>query len=290
KVHQDEMPSPLLSAYFEGPLVKGLDLIRGGAVYNSSGATHIGFADVVDSLNAIEQAVFVDFKYTFPDILDALRADFSRAGDEKMRAYLQNKTPKYGTEDEIAKKNSQALVRHLFEVYQAHLNYRGGPYRPAYWTMTNHAGLGGLCGALPHGRKAGKVLASGITPVSGAAPLLTACLNAVASLGGPNVPGGWALNLKYTPEDDKEKMIRRFAQNVEAFFRTGGQQIQFNIMTYQMLMDAKAHPENYPELMVRVSGYSAYFKDLNEMMKDELISRSQYDLQSGFEVPFPGVR
>lgn len=85
-------------------------------------------------------------------------------------------------------------------------------------------------------------------------------------------------------------MTRLFAQNVEAFFREGGQQIQFNIMTYQMLMDAKAHPENYPELMVRVSGYSAYFKDLNDMMKDELISRSQYDLTSEREVPFPGVR
>lgn len=290
KVHQDVMPSPLLSAYFEGPLDKGLDLIRGGAVYNSSGATHIGFANVVDSLNAIEQAVFVDSKYSFPDILDALKADFSRAGDEKMLAYLQHQTPKYGTENTIAFKNSQALIRHLFEVYQAHLNYRGGPYRPAYWTMTNHAGLGGLCGALPHGRKAGKVLSSGITPVSGAAPELPACLHAVASLGGPNVPGCWAFNLKYTPERDEENMIPLFAKNVETFFREGGQQIQFNIMTYEMLMDAKAHPEKYPELMVRVSGYSAYFKDLNDMMKDELISRSQYDLPSEYEVPFPGVR
>ena len=85
-------------------------------------------------------------------------------------------------------------------------------------------------------------------------------------------------------------MIPLFAKNVETFFREGGQQIQFNIMTYEMLMDAKAHPENYPELMVRVSGYSAYFKDLNDMMKDELISRSQYDLPSEYEVPFPGVR
>lgn len=85
-------------------------------------------------------------------------------------------------------------------------------------------------------------------------------------------------------------MIPLFAKNVETFFREGGQQIQFNIMTYEMLMDAKAHPEKYPELMVRVSGYSAYFKDLNDMMKDELISRSQYDLPSEYEVPFPGVR
>jgi len=58
-------------------------------------------------------------------------------------------------------------------------------------------------------------------------------------------------------------------------------------MTYEMLMDAKKHPENYPELMVRVSGYSAYFKDLNEMMKDELITRTQYGLSDGRAVPLP---
>ncbi len=289
-VHQQVMPSPLLSAHFHGPLENGIDLIHGGAVYNSSGATHIGFADVVDSLNAIEWAVFEDHRYSFPQIIDALKADFSRPGDESIRVYLQHRTPKYGTEDPIALRNSQALVQHLFEIYQDHINYRNGPYRPAYWTMTNHAGLGGVIGAMPHGRKAGKVLSSGITPVSGAAPELTACLNAVATLGGRNVPGCWALNLKYTPENDQQAMATRFAQIVECFFRKGGQQIQFNIMTYEMLMDAKAHPENYKELMVRVSGYSAYFKDLNDMMKDELITRSQYDLQTRLEVPFPGGR
>ncbi|MBU0908444.1 MAG: hypothetical protein KJ717_02680, partial [Proteobacteria bacterium] len=67
-----------------------------------------------------------------------------------------------------------------------------------------------------------------------------------------------------------------------------GQQVQFNIMTYQMLQDAKKHPEKYPELMVRVSGYSAYFKDLNELMKDELITRTMYDLTNGQAVPYPG--
>lgn len=286
-VHQDILPSPLLSALFIGPMDKGKDLIQGGALYNSSGATHIAFADVVDSLNAIEQAVFEDEKYTFAELLTQLQADYSGPEGEKMRLYLKNRIPKYGTEAPIARKNARNLVRHLFELYQSHTNYRGGPYRPSYWTMTNHAGLGGISGALPHGRKAGQVFSSGMTPVSGAAPELTACLNAVAELGGEWVPGCWALNIKYTPEDDLEKMAERFAQTIEAYFRAGGQQVQFNIMTYEMLLDAKKHPENYPELMVRVSGYSAYFKDLNEMMKNELITRAQYGLTDGQAVPLP---
>jgi len=289
-VHQEMMPSPLLSALFIGPMDKGKDLIRGGALYNSSGATHIGFADVVDSLGAIEQTVFVEEKYTFSDLLEQVRGDFSGPEGEKVRLYLQNHAPKYGTEAPIARKNSRNLVQHLFNLYQSHTNYRCGPYRPSYWTMTNHAGLGGTSGALPNGRKAGGVFSSGITPVSGAAPELTGCLNAVAELGGELVPGCWALNIKYTPEDDVEKMSEYFAQTIEAFFRSGGQQVQFNIMTYEMLLDAKKYPEKYPELMVRVSGYSAYFKDLNEMMKDELITRTQYGLTDGQAVPLPPLK
>lgn len=286
-VHQEIMPSPLLSSFFEGPLDQGKDLIQGGALYNSSGATHIGFADVVDSLNAIEQAVFIDKKYSFAELLAMVRADYAGEGGEKMRLYLKNRTPKYGTENAIARKNARNLVQHLFELYQSHTNYRGGPYRPSYWTMTNHAGLGGISGALPHGRKAGQVFSSGMTPVSGAAPELTACLNAVGELGGKYIPGCWALNIKYTPEEDMHAMSERFAQTIEAYFRSGGQQVQFNIMTYEMLLDAKKHPEKYPQLLVRVSGYSAYFNDLNEMMKDELITRTQYNLTDGLAVPFP---
>ena len=289
-VHQEMMPSPLLSALFEGPLDKGRDLVRGGSVYNSSGATHIGFADVVDSLNAIEQTVFIDRKYTLARVVAAVRSNFTGPGEECMRLFLKNRAPKYGTEHPVARANARRLVRHLFTVYQAHTNYRGGPYRPAYWTMTNHAGLGGITGALPSGRRTGELFASGITPVSGAAPELTACLNAVAELGGEEVPGCWALNIKYRPEDDAAAMSERFAQVIEAYFRAGGQQVQFNIMDYAMLIDAKKHPENYPELMVRVSGYSAYFKDLNSLMQDELITRAMYDLSDGRMVPCPPLR
>ena len=286
-VHQEMMPSPLLSAFFEGPLAKGKDLIQGGALYNSSGATHIGFADVVDSLNGIEQAVFQEKRFLFDELVSAIKNNFTGQIGEKMRQYLKNRAPKYGTENPIARKNGRNLVRHLFQFYQSHTNYRGGPYRPAYWTMTNHAGLGGISGALPNGRRAGELLASGITPVSGAAPELTACLNSVAELGGRMVPGCWAFNVKYSPEKNTGAMTERFAQTVEAYFRAGGQQVQFNLMTYEMLLDAQKNPAAYPELMVRVSGYSAYFKDLNRMMQDELISRTQYDLYAGTAVPFP---
>jgi formate C-acetyltransferase len=284
RTHQELLPTPLLSALFDGPMEKGKDLIFGGARYNSSGATHIGFADTVDSLNAIEKAVFIDRKCTLSDLLVALQDDF--AGHAALHAYLVNRTPKYGTEDPIAVKNSRNLLGFLYETYQGYTNYRGGKYRPAYWTMTNHAGQGKLSGALPNGRKAHRIFASGITPASQAARDLAACLNAVGGIDAQLIPGGEAFNLKYAAISNHSD-LQKFSQAIEAYFRTGGLHIQFNIMTYEQLLDAKAHPDNYPELLVRVSGYSAYFKDLNEAMKDEIITRTAYDLQTGRAVSFP---
>ena len=139
----------------------GKDLISGGALYNASGATHIGFADTVDSLNAVEKAVFIDKICTFAELQQALKADFK--GHEKLHAWLVNKAPKYGTSDPIAVRNSQALVAYLHQLYQGRENYRGGKYRPGFWSMTNHAGQGKLSGALPNGRMASRVFASGIT-------------------------------------------------------------------------------------------------------------------------------
>ncbi len=283
-VHQKTHPSPLLSAFFEGPMDAGKDLIYGGALYNSSGATHIGFADTVDSLNAIEKAVFIDKKCTFSELLGALKNDFT--GNEKLHAYLVNKAPKYGTDDPIAVKNAQTLIRFLSGFYQGHTNYRGGRYRPGYWTMTNHAGQGKLAGALPNGRKAYKVFASGITPVSQAAGDLTACIRSVGSLDNLCISSGEAFNLKY-PVISGEKDLKRFGQIIEAYCKYGGEHIQFNIMSYEDLLDAKKNPEKYPDLLVRVSGYSAYFKDLNEAMKDEIITRTAYNLENGSAVPFP---
>ncbi|HZT31010.1 MAG TPA: pyruvate formate lyase family protein [Bryobacteraceae bacterium] len=284
RTHQECLPTPLLSGLFEGPMDAGRDLIFGGALYNSSGATHIGFADTVDSISAIEKAVFLERKYTLPQIIEALGKDF--AGAEELHAYLLYRTPKYGTDDPVAVKNSRNLVAFLYETYQRHVNYRGGRYRPAYWTMTNHAGQGKLAGALPNGRKAGRVFASGITPVSQAAADLAGCLLGVASLDALQIPGGEAFNLKYPAIQDQDD-LKRFSQAIEAYFQCGGIQIQFNIMSYEMLLDAKAHPENYPELLVRVSGYSAYFKDLNDAMKEEIITRTAYDLRTGSAVAFP---
>jgi formate C-acetyltransferase len=293
RIHQDFYPTPILSSFFEGPMEKGKDLVQGGALINSSGAAIIGLADVADSLSAIQKVVFEEKGFRFAELVDALKKDF--VGHEALQKRLTNpeKTPKYGNEDPVADANVSWIVELLDGVFGEKMNYRGGRYRVGYWTMTNHAGFGRLMGALPSGRKAHENFTSGITPVSGVTPYLTKALHSVAKQPAQCLSSGVALNLKYTPElGDKEKMLDNFVASVEGYFddadgeRDGGMEIQFIIADHNTLAEAVDHPENYPGLLVRVSGYTAYFKDLNPQMQKEIIDRTEYCLSTGKMVPF----
>jgi formate C-acetyltransferase len=279
---------------------KGKDIIEGGATINSSGVTIIGFADVVDSFSAIQKIVFEDKEISFSQLLKAMEKNFEGDDFKGLQQRLMNpkKTPKYGNEDPVADANAAWLVDLLDKEFSEKQNYRGGNYRVGYWTMTTHAGYGRLTGALPSGRKAMENFTSGITPVSGVTPHLTKALNSVSNLSAKSLSSGVALNLKFTPEAgkdspevDKKKMLDNFVAYVKGYFDAGngksdgGMEIQFNITKREDFEDAMKHPENYPELLVRVSGYTAYFKDLNPFMQKEIIDRTEYLLSTGKMVP-----
>lgn len=287
KKHGEFLPTPLLSAIFKGPMEKGKDLIDGGAVYNSSGVTHIAFPDVCDSISAIKDVCFNpennDMSLSLPEFVAAVDKNFE--GYDLLHAYLKNKAPKYGTSHPVAQEISGKLIKLGYEVFNTQKNYRGGNYRVAYWTMTNHAGYGKVTGALPSGRKAHVPFSSGITPVSQIDTQLTTALNAVAGLDSTHTPGAYALNMKYSPVQCSDDNVDRFGSIVQTYMNQGGQQVQFNIQDYETLKEAKVDPDTHPHLLVRVSGYSAYFKSLNTAMQDELITRSQYNLSSGKFVP-----
>jgi formate C-acetyltransferase len=87
-----------------------------------------------------------------------------------------------------------------------------------------------------------------------------------------------AFNVKLTPstEDSREKTVTNMASYVKTYCRLGGMQMQFNVVTSEMLKDAMADPESYRNLIVRISGYNAYFVALNKQQQLELIARAEY--------------
>ena len=282
RVHQRIHPSPMLSAIMENCMDKGEDVVRGGALYNSSGVAIIGLAEVVDSMAAIEEFVFNKKKLTMKEMLEAIKANWEEPY-KRYHAMVKTSKEKFGTDSQMAAANANWLIQFIHDRFEERENYRGGRYTVGYWTMTNHAGFGALTEALPSGRKEYEPFASGITPVSGSAPVLTSCLNFVAGLGRTKkITNGQALNLKLTPSCTIPFGV---ADDIEAFFKSGGLQVQFNIIDQATLQKAYEDPEGCSgDFLVRVSGYTAYFKDLTPSMQKEIIDRALYDLNGGTQI------
>lgn len=247
---------------------------NGGAIYGTVGCQGVGLADVADSLSAIDELVFRKKRLSIAEILDAVDSNYD--GREDIRQLIVNKTPKYGINrveaDSWARIVSGIYTRSVFR----HKSPRGGPYLGGFWSMTTHQGFGVRTPALPSGRKAGETLANGISSVNGRDRLgPTAAMASAAKIDSSLIGNGCALNMKINPDqiqgDEGNRLLRWL---IMGYFDMGGCQVQFNIIDPAILIDAREHPEKYRDLVVRVSGYSAYFNDLTDAMKDELIDRT----------------
>jgi len=274
KANIDYNPTPLSSMLVDGCMESGRDLTEGGAVYNSSGIQGVGVADVADSLAALDVLVFREKRLSMDEVLEALANNFE--GHEAVRLEL-SRAPKFGNDCMLPDFYADLVVRMFHDSLARHSSLRGGRYVPGFYSVTCHVAFGGVTGPLPSGRKANEPFGNGIGPACGAdrsGP--TAILNSVSSLDSSLMPNGNALNLRFDPAElSGDKGIEVLSGLVKGFFDGGGMELQFNVLDPEMLVDAKAHPGKYPELVVRVAGYCAYFDDLPEATKDEMINRTR---------------
>ena len=271
--NRDYHPTPFSSMLVEGCLESGLDLTAGGARYNSSGIQGVGVADMADSLAALDQVVYSQGKHTLEEVLTALKSDF--VGYERLRSELLN-APKYGNDDPLADEYADLVVHVFHDTLSRYRNTRGGPYVPGFYSVTCHVAFGRRVGALPSGRKDGKPLASSLSPANGCDRLgPTALLQSVAKVDSRLMPNGCAVNLRFDPRNlAGEKGPEVLAALMQGYFAQGGMQVQFNIIDPEVLEEARRNPGSYPGLVVRVAGYCAYFDDLPDAAKDEIISRT----------------
>jgi formate C-acetyltransferase len=270
----DHAPTPLSSMLVEGCIESGRDLTEGGATYNSSGIQGVGVSDVADSLAALDFVIFQEQRLTMSEVLDALRADFE--GFDIVQAEL-SKAPKFGNDMPGPDAYADLVVNLYHDSLARHRSLRGGQYVPGFYSVTCHVAFGRLTGALPSGRRAGEPFGNGVGPSCGAdrrGP--TALLNSVSCLDSTLMPNGNALNLRFDPADvEGAKGLEILAGLVKSFFEKGGMEIQLNVLDPDTLEDARAHPGKYPELVVRVAGYCAYFDDLPDSSKEEIIARTR---------------
>ncbi|TAL32954.1 MAG: formate acetyltransferase [Spirochaetes bacterium] len=269
-------PTPLTSMLLDGCLERGKCSTAGGARYNFSGIQCVAPVDTGDALRAIEKAVFQDGALTLPGLVSGLKRNLP---DESMRTALKG-IEKFGNDCEEADRWTRRVTERFAAALRSFgMNTRGGAYVMGLYSVTAHEYFGRITGALPHGRRKGEPFASGISPLNGAdrkGP--TAVLNSVNSLDHRAAANGVNFNLKFTPLSLRgEEGRRALGVLMGAYFRRGGMQAQVNVLDPEMLLDARNDPGKYPHLLVRVSGYSAYFNDLTPAMKDEIIRRSSLE-------------
>lgn len=278
EVHADLKPKPFISATTGDCLERGLDLTWGGARYDFTGVQGVGAATVGDSLAALDALVFHENggRTTIDELLAALNADFE--GYEPLRQMLVNRAPKYGNDDEPADRFTRLAAETFCQEVEKHPNPRGGRYQPGLYSVTTHVALGLAVGATPDGRHAGAPLSQGISPVQGRdrrGP--TAAMKSAVRLNHTLVSNGSALNQKLNPAFlHGGKGPETLAGLLRGYVRLGGMQLQWDLVDNEMLRAAQEHPEEYRDLIVRVSGYSAFFTALERVVQDDIIMRMEH--------------
>ena len=278
RAHQQLRPTPLLSSVIDGCIEKGKDVTVGGARYNSSGAALIGLADVTDSLLVIKKLVYDEKKVSLARLKKAVDENFEN--DPALHAMVTRKVALFGSGNDEAVLMADRIAKFAHDYYGSKPHYRGGKYTVGFWSMSNHVAYGTLTGALPSGRLRGKAFTPGLTPEPNASKNLLDNIRDVARLDKKNITNNMAFNVKMVPAagDSREKTVADMFSYVKTYFDLGGMQMQMNVVTSETLKDAMAHPENYRNLLVRISGYNAYFVTLNRDMQIELIERAEYGM------------
>lgn len=272
--HRKYHPTPLSSMLLEGCIDSATCSTAGGARYNGSGVQCVGPSDTGDSLYAIEQAVFRDRRLTLPALADMLAHNIP---DDGMLAYLRG-LGKFGNDEAAVDRYTLYAVQCFADRLAAHRNTRGGPYTTGLYSMTTHYYFGSLTGALPNGRRKGACFSSGIAPGNGMdrkGP--TALFNSINRFDFTRLRNGINLNARFDRHTLRGGTGQAtFASLLKTYFRRGGMQIQTNVLDPAVLIEARDNPDLHPNLLVRISGYSAYFNDLTPEMKDEIIRRSHH--------------
>jgi pyruvate formate-lyase/glycerol dehydratase family glycyl radical enzyme len=275
RLYAAEMPAPFLSVLIDDCIVKGRDYNAGGARYNNTFIQAVGIGTITDSLAAIRRLVFEEQALMLPDLVAALDADF--AGNELLRARLVNRMPKYGNDDDAADDLMVQIFETAFRFIDGRPTVKGGAYRLEMLPTTCHVYFGSVCCATPDGRKAALPLSEGISPVQGADRRGPTAVFCSAAKMDHVKTGGTLLNMKFSPAIlAGDEGINRLAHMVRSYFKADGHHVQFNVVSADTLRQAKADPDTYRGLIVRVAGYSDYFCDLSEVLQDEIISRTEH--------------
>ncbi|MBU3220578.1 trans-4-hydroxy-L-proline dehydratase [Clostridium algidicarnis] len=274
RIYATMMPVPFLSIVTSDCISNGKDYNAGGARYNVSYIQGVGIGTITDALTAIKYQVFDKKNITMDELAETLKDNFE--GHEDVLKLLKDRTPKYGNDDDYADDVMKEIFEAFFKEVDGRKNGKGGVFKINMLPTTCHVYFGSVIGATPNGRKAYVPLSEGISPEKGAdlkGP--TAVIKSAAKMDHLKT-GGTLLNQKFTPSVvEGEKGLNNMADLVRSYFKLDGHHIQFNVVNKEVLIEAQKSPDEYKDLIVRVAGYSDYFNNLDKVLQNEIIDRTE---------------
>lgn len=268
-------PSPLLSLLVDDCIDKARGYYHRGARYYILSPHAGGMADLANSLLVIRDLVYDRKVLTLRDFAQILRGNW--VGQEHLRQRIARTFEFYGNDSDAA----DTMMRRVFDDYTAmvaEVPERNGVLRPAgISTFGRQIEWAPMRTATPSGAPAGMYLASNCSPTPGTdlhGP--TAVLRSYCKLDFARTPNGATLELKIHPASVRgEKGIAALVALLKGFVALGGWYVHVDVMDTELLRDAQAHPEKYPNLSVRIAGWSARFATLNKQWQDMVIERTQ---------------
>ena len=263
-------PSPLLS------LLTGCrekDISEGGAKYNHMGILTVGLSNTVDSLLNIKRWMESRIVNSLNEIKELIDTNFENSPELLYDA--RNKGLKFGNDEEEVIALSNDIIHTVLAVIEDKFNPLNGRYKVGF-SSPSFIDLGKSLPATPDGRKKGEPLGVNISPAHGKVTYVE-LFNFSSKLDYMKIFNG-AVTDVIIEEGFLKKNLNIFINLFKIFFKLGGAQLQCNVLNYKHILDAIKHPDKYPNLIVRVWGFSTYFKDLPEEYKQLILRRAkQYE-------------
>ena len=266
------LQAPVISATFQSCMEKGQDAYKGGAKYNNSSICIFGTATFADSLIAIKKLVFEEKRLKLSNFVKILKNNWE--GCEDLRQYVKKTYPKYGNGNNDVDFLAKDIVSFMAECINGKENGRGGVFRMGLFSIDWILHYGKLLGASADGRKKGEAISKNLSPSVGMDKSgITAIINSATIFDHSLSPNGLVLDLTVHPSAASgNEGLAVMSGLLKTYFKKGGFALHFNVLSAEILKEAKKNPEKYKNLQVRLCGWNVYFADLDGEMQDNLIA------------------
>ncbi len=275
KYQTKSQPELILNLFQHGLVAKGVNITDGGASYYNMCMDGSGLAVVADSFAALEQRIEREKKLTYEELDKHIKANYEDKDGEYIRQLMLH-SQRYGggnsLGDEWAERIKDiytGLVRELCN------EYKGINFIPGFFSWSNTILLGKSVGATPNGRKSGEPINHGANPCSGFRTdgAVTSMCNSIARVQ-PGYGNTAPVQLEVDPGiGNDEEGIRKMAAMIKTIMNTGNTLLNINIIDTDKILEAHKDPFKYPDLVVRVTGFTAYFAMLSPEFRQLVVDR-----------------